>query len=446
MGIAGRGFWWTVAGAASVVMVVGCGRGAHSAPPTSRPTTAGTASGAGLNGTEGSVAPATTVAATAACSLPLTHALDDGFHIAVPSGWGLSTLNGQAIVAKTPTQTEAVLVYPALLTKGLTPSSFFNAYSNKLDQANAAAGTPVSGHIVSGSDGLPAADFTQTVDGLSLQGHATVRVLPLDAPGATQEAVYISYWAPATEYAGARAELASIATCYGPEPATPSRVFQDQVFTYAVPPGWRAFDENSNGIDLHGPDNSDVSYILDGPVQTSQFDSPQTMVAWFLRGVGITGVTSLASSASPTSQASNGGTESDLYELFDGQSGSSPVRGLIFSDTEVGGGVATGYIRMAVAPANNWNSLNGSMLQIAGSIQHNFNQDLANLAQVNQQWQDFSGQVADFDDTLNNQQLTQDPATGFYYEAPYTAYDVNGANGPGYYLDNGDRLNEISRS
>jgi hypothetical protein len=26
-----------------------------------------------------------------------------------------------------------------------------------------------------------------------------------------------------------------------------------------------------------------------------------------------------------------------------------------------------------------------------------------------QQWQDFSGQVTDFDDTLNNQQLVRDP-------------------------------------
>jgi hypothetical protein len=332
------------------------------------------------------------------------------------------------------------------LTNGLSASNFFNTYSNKLDQENAAAGAPVSGHPVSGSSGLPAADFTQTRNGLTLQGYATVKVLPLNAPGATQEAVYVSYWAPATEYAGAEAELAAIANCYGPEPATPSRVFRDQVFTYAVPSGWTPFDENSNGIDLHGPDNSDVSYILDGPVQLSQFNSPQTMVGWFLHGVGITGVSSLASSASPPSQASNGGTESDLYEEFDGQSAGSALRGLIFSYTEVGGGVASGYIRMAVAPVSDWNSLNGSMIQIAGSIQHDFTQDLTNLAQVNRQWQDFSGQVADFDDTLNNQQLVQDPSTGFYYEAPYAAYDVNGANGPGYYLENGDRLNEISRS
>ena len=33
-----------------------------------------------------------------------------------------------------------------------------------------------------------------------------------------------------------------------------------------------------------------------------------------------------------------------------------------------------------------------------------FTQDLQELQRVNQQWQDFSGQVADFDDTLNDQQ------------------------------------------
>jgi hypothetical protein len=211
-----------------------------------------------------------------------------------------------------------------------------------------------------------------------------------------------------------------------------------------VPPGWSAFDEKSNGIDLHGPDNSDVSYILDGPVQTSQFDSPETMVAWFLHGVEITGVTSLASSGSPTSQASNGGTESDLYESLAGQSGSSPVRGLIFSDTEVGGGVASGYIRMAVPPANDWNSLNGSMIQIAGSIQHNSSQDLANLAQVS------SGKTSAVKlptsttrSTISSSRRTPPPAST---TKRHTRRTTNGSNGPGYYLTNGDRLNEISRS
>jgi hypothetical protein len=439
---------WVTAAAGAAVLLAGCGGGStHSSVPTTPTTGHGsqTTTGPQSNGIGSTVSP-TTAATTVSCTLPLTHAADVGFHIAVPSGWVLSTLNGEAVVATTPAQTEAVMVYPALLTNGLTASSFFNTYLSKLNQENAAAGASVSATRAPGANGMPAVNFTQTVNGTSIQGYATVEVLPLAAPGATQEAAYIAYWAPSSAYAGARSELSAISACYGPESATPFRVFQDQVFTYAVPPGWTPFDESSNGIDLHGPDSSDVSYILDGPVETSQFDSPQTMIGWFTHGVGISGVTSLSSVGSPQSQASNGGTQSDLYEEFTGQSGGQAVRGLVYSYVVLDGSVASGFIRMLVSPTAAWNSLSPSMLQIAGSIQHNFSQDLANLQHVNQQWQDFSGQVADFDDTLNNQQLVQDPNTGNYYEALYEAWDPNGPRGPGYYLSNGDQLNPVSRS
>jgi hypothetical protein len=389
----------------------------------------------------GSNAPVT----TQGCTLPLTHASDDGFHIGVPSGWDLSTVNGQVVVGSSPADTEATLVYPALLTNGLTAPQFFDTYLSTLDQENANDGAPVTVHPISGANGLPAVSWTQTVDGAQRQGAATVEVLPLAAPGATQEAVFVSYWAPSSAFAGDATELSGVAACFGPEQASPSRIFQDQVFTYALPPDWTTFDENSNGIDLHGPDDSDVSYLLGGPVPTSEFNSPQSMIGWFLGGVGITGVSSLSTVASPTQQASNGGSESEQYEQFTGNSAGTAMRGLIFSYTVVGGGVASGYIRMAVAPVDGWNSLNGSMLQIAGSIQHNFTQDLQQLQQVNRQWQDFSSQVANFDDTLNDQQLVVDPSTGVDYEAPYSAYDPNGPQGAGYYLPNGDALNPVSR-
>lgn len=384
-------------------------------------------------------------ATTQNCSLPLTHATGDGFHIGVPTGWDLSTLNGQVVVGSSPADTEAVLVYPARLTNGLSAASFFTRYLSALDRQNASAGSPVTVQQATGANGLPAVTFTQTVGGTQLHGAATVEVLPLAAPGSSQEAAFVSYWAPASDFSGAAPELSAIAACFGPEPASASRIFQDQVFTYAVPLGWTPFDENANGIDLHGPDGSDVSYLLAGPVQSSEFDSPQSMTAWFLNGVGITGVSSLRSITSPTQQASNGGTESDLYEQFTGTSGGAEVRGLIFAYTVTGGGVSSGYIRMAVAPVGEWNSLNGLMVQIAGSIQHDFTQDLQELQRVNQQWQDFSGQVADFDDTLNQQQLVRDPTTGIYYEAPYSSYDPNGPGGPGYYLPNGDSLQPVTR-
>lgn len=441
-----RGSVVWVAAAAAAFLLAGCSGGSgHLSAPTTSTTGRADASAAGEPSNGGvSTVPPTTAATAASCTLPLTHATDVGFHIAVPSGWDLSTLNGEAVVATTPADTEAVLVYPALLTSGLTATSFFNTYLSKLDQENAANGAPVSTTPAAGAHGMPAVNFTQTLNGTPIEGYATVEVLPLAAPGATQEAAYVAYWAPTSMYPGARSELSAISACYGPESGSLFRVFQDQVFTYAVPLGWTPADENANGIDLHGPNSSDVSYIQDGPVETSQFNSPQTMIAWFTQGVGITGVTSLSSVASPQSQASNGGTQSDLYEEFTAQSSGQGVRGLAYSYVVVNGSIASGFIRILVSPAGDWNSLNPSMLQIAGSIQHNFSQDLANLQQVNQQWQDFSGQVADFDDTLNNQQLVQDPNTGIHYEAPYAAWDPNGPRGPGYYLPNGDSLNPVS--
>ena len=82
---------------------------------------------------------------------------------------------------------------------------------------------------------------------------------------------------------------------------------------------------------------------------------------------------------------------------------------------------------------------------MAGSIQHDFRQDLQEIQAVNRQWQDFSGQVANFDDTLNDQQLVQDPSTGQLYEAPYSSYLSTGPQGPGYYLPDGQELNPVER-
>ena len=121
------------------------------------------------------------------------------------------------------------------------------------------------------------------------------------------------------------------------------------------------------------------------------------------------------------------------------------VHGLIYMEVSVDGGSTAGVFRLALADNPLWNSLNGALIEMAGSIQHDFTQDLQEIQAVNRQWQDFSGQVADFDDTLNNQQLVQDPSTGTLYEAPYSSYS-NGPQGPGYYGPNGQLLNPVQHS
>ena len=110
------------------------------------------------------------------------------------------------------------------------------------------------------------------------------------------------------------------------------------------------------------------------------------------------------------------------------------------------GTTTSGVEHIGLATTNLWDSVNGGLIEMMGFIQHSFVQDLETIQAVNQQWQDFSGQVANFDDTLNSQQLVQDPSTGGYYEAPYSSWDPNGPNGPGYYLPNGQELDPMPKA
>lgn len=119
------------------------------------------------------------------------------------------------------------------------------------------------------------------------------------------------------------------------------------------------------------------------------------------------------------------------------------MHGLIYGEATNVNGFYDGTVRVGLAQAGNWNAVNGALIQMAGAIQHDFTQDLETINQLNQQWQSFSNQVANFD-TLNTQQLTQDPRTGNFYDAPYDSYEVDGPNGPGYYEDD-QKLNIINR-
>jgi hypothetical protein len=97
----------------------------------------------------------------------------------------------------------------------------------------------------------------------------------------------------------------------------------------------------------------------------------------------------------------------------------------------IGGGSAAGVIRLGLASPSLWGSVNGALIELMGSVQHNFSgDDLQEIAHLNQQWQQFSGQVANFDDELNSQQLVQDPTNGNLYEAPCAAWDQTAPPAP----------------
>jgi hypothetical protein len=211
-----------------------------------------------------------------------------------------------------------------------------------------------------------------------------------------------------------------------------------------MPPQWEVNDESQNNIDLHLGKTADVSYLFLEAIQSSQVGSAGELIKYFFSHEGFSNVHALWTATAPNQKEVNG-VQSVAYEEFTATVGAFSDHGLIYGKANVGGGITSGVVRLALSTTDQWNSLNAAMIQMAGAVQHDFTQDLQQLEQINQQFQNFSGQVANFDDVLNQQQLVQDPSTGTYYEAPYSSYIVNGSDGPGYYLPNGQHLNVTQR-
>ncbi len=377
------------------------------------------------------------------CSLPLTHDTYQGFHVGVPAGWDLSTLDGTVSVAKNTSGTEASLIYAAALTSGMTPSTFFASYMRYQQQLVAKTGASLTFQMQPDVGGLPRASVRVQSKRLNVVGEASVAVLPLHTQFSSKEAVFSVYWAPPSRLAADGAMLAAIGQCYGPEPASLFQVFRDQSFTYILPPGWTTFDEGQDNIDLRGYSNrADVSYLFFGI--PAQYNTPPLALSHIFDVDKVTITSVLSTISSPPQQTSSGAVQGVEYVEFLGRSAGLTIHGLVYILTDSGSSGTFGVMRLGAASTDLWNSVNGGLIEMMGSIEHSFVQDLQDIQRLNQQWQAESAQEANFDDIINGQQLVQDPSTGAYYEAPYASYEPSGPNGPGYYLPNGQLLNPVS--
>ena len=430
--IARRGALVTVV--AVTLLLSACGGSSHNkvVPPGS------TSPRSSSNVTSPATTPSTTaVPAQAACMMPLTHDTYDGFHIAVPAGWDLSALQGRIEVKKDAAESEAVVVEPAVQTSSVNAGAYFTSALQSFRQQVQNAGGTFSVTGQSSSNGLPQSSITVTAPNLKLEGKAMLMVVPMTTQLSKTELAFVLYWARGS-LAGVEPMLQSIAQCFGPEKGSLFNVVRDQVFTYELAPGWGVTDESQDALDLHHGTDASVSYVL-ASVPQQYGASTQSFIDYVLAHENVTGVTAISTFT---------GAESTEYEEFIGTLNGQAIHGLISSGQPTPGPLPTAGIRQAVANQSEWNSMAGGLVQMAGFIQHGFSQDLQTINQLNQQWQNFNGQVANFDDTLNNQQLVQDPTNGKLYEAPYSAY-TTGPAGPGYYVDNGfpggQRLNEVQR-
>ena len=189
-----------------------------------------------------------------------------------------------------------------------------------------------------------------------------------------------------------------------------------------------------------------MTYLLAEAVPASESGSAVGLIRYYLNSTGLEDVHALWTDTGPSQTVSSGAEQQTAYEEFTGSIKGVADHGLVYSVADTGSdGFTSGVIRMALSTEGTWNALNSGLIQMAGSIQHKFIQDLEQLQSLNEEWQNFSGQVESFDDVLNQQQLVQDPTTGTYYEAPYSSYDNSGPEGPGYYT-NGQLLKPVQPS
>lgn len=381
--------------------------------------------------------------AVAPCTLPVVHDVYDGFHIGVPDGWNLFTLGGTVVVSHDLAGSEETVVHPALMTPGESASTVFGTLLTLVQSQLKGAGATLTYMLSQGSQPIAAAVSVSSGAG-SVSGRAHLAVLADPTAHGSSEAVLVASWAPPAQLAADGATLDQIGSCYGTEPASLFRVVSDQVFTYEIPPRWTVGVENQDNLELTLGQSASATYIYFQFLQPSTgVTSAQTLIPYEFNHLGIQVKQTLSSSAGAASPCTAGTCTQALQE-FTATLGGKPVQGLVYAYTSGGPAGYAGYMRLALADSDLWNSLSGGLLHMLGGIQHDFTQDIQEWANLQRQWLRFDQQVQGFDYALNNMDLTHDPITGQNFDTPYQNWDQNGSAGPGYYDDAGNKLQVIT--
>jgi hypothetical protein len=384
--------------------------------------------------------------AAGGCGGPVVDDPYDGFQVGVPKGWNLLTLGDLLEVSKNAPSVEAAIVYPAVLTPGLTASHFFNVAMSELQQDAAANGNAVSFHVTSSADGLPQASLRGRAGKVVTTGRASVSILTDRTAHGSKVAVFSAYWAPPASPSADQAALASVAACYLPRPAVLFQVVQDPSFTYSIPPGWTVADEGQDNLTISLGTTAGANYLLTFVPPSAGVDSASTLLAYVFKALGIDITKTLVTVKFPSEVDAVGALESVEYVEFTGVFESAPVHGLASALSVSGSAGASGVLRYALAQAAAWNTDNGALRRIVGGIQHNFTEDLQQWEQLDQEWQSFGQQEQSFDNIINGVDLVKDPSTGQVFEAPYDAYSTSGPDGPGYYTSSGQKLTVVNPS
>ena len=371
--------------------------------------------------------------------MPVTHDVYDGFHIGVPNGWSVFSTNGTIYVSKDESATEAATVTPVLMTAGLTTASVFSSSLDSLQKQIDAAGGKMTYTVMGAGSARPTASLSLQSGSVTMMGEASVVVLPEQTAHGGSVAALAASWAPASIFAGEKPTLRAIGNCYGPQPGTLYQAQSDQVFTYAIPLGWRIAGEGQDSLEIANGNEASATYLFSLFLPGSGVDSPQGVIKYDFGNLGITVAQVIGTQLSQ--QVVNGTTEGLLSEEFTGTiSSGQAVHGEVHVVADLAGNTPSAVIRLAFSTQGLWNSTNGALAHILNSIQHSYAQDFQQWEHITQQQQAFAQQVQGFDYALTGVDLVNDPATGATFEAPYDTYNQTGPDGPGYYDQANNKL------
>jgi hypothetical protein len=182
---------------------------------------------------------------------------------------------------------------------------------------------------------------------------------------------------------------------------------------------------------------------------TSDAGTTPTSFVQYIFGLDHIQIDTVLSAISLGSQQTVTGAEASGERLeFLGRYNNVAIHALVYIAISVGGSFTSGVLRVALATPARWNADNSGLIKVMTSIRHSMAQDNQQYQHLTQQWQKFSQTTQQFDDVLNGVEEVQDPSTGTLYAAPYDSYEVNGPDGPGYYINDGgfqQRLQPVSR-
>jgi hypothetical protein len=368
---------------------------------------------------------------TAGCTDPVVHDSYDGFHIGVPAGWYLSSLSGQIVVFKNYSATTEGVVQTAFVNKNESQRVFLSSVLASLSNSAKSGGNVLTFRLVSSTTAVASGH----VGNVAIAGEASVSLMPIATAHGSELGVVSGYWAPSSQLGSERAELASIGGCFGVQAGTLSRFVKDQSFGYTLPLGWTVGNEGPDELFLEAGPNASANFLLAGPFLESStgITDAESFQQYCFQRLGLRIDTVLSRAIFPSQATASGGTDQEIITEFLGTDGSKQVHGLVRTIATTGGGATAGVLRIALATPPLWDSLNGALIWDAYSIEHNFTQDLEAIQQQQEKLAGFAQQVAGFDQALDGTDLVEDPATGEEFEAPYTAYNPHGPDGPGYY-------------